>query len=541
MLRCLLLLIVCLPLVAAERPSSATIVIDGSSTVYPITVAIGERYATQNTNVGIEVLCSGSTAGFRRLVGGEVPIAGASRPIKADELAKATKAGIEVVELPVAFDGLSVVVNKQNTFVDHLTVAELKKIWEPDSTVKSWRQVRASFPDVPIALFGPGRDSGTLDYFTEVIVGTARASRGDYTASEDDNDLVQGVVRNRGGLGYFGMAYLHENETLLKGVPIDAGKGPVSPTIETVANGTYRPLSRPLFLYANKAALARSEVRQFIEAYLAMVPTIAPEIGYVPFDQRTYELVVARLAAGTSGTIYANAREGARLDELLLAQSVVKPVPKPEAAKSEPTKPTAVAAPTTPATKAAAPAAAAPAARTGEPAKPVARPTATPPVAPSAPVAPKPATGMPDPRQLDHLRERAIAFARLTLDDAANLGEIQARIEELRLLAAGMGAAPTSAIVVPEDSAGYAALIERLHLTSDGRALLDEAAFTRLKGVLAAVTDAEARRTIASALLQPGPEQLPRFTTALSAANGGQADVDAVLCYARGGFTLRTP
>jgi hypothetical protein len=392
---------------------------------------------------------------------------------------------------------------------------------------------------VPIALFGPGRDSGTLDYFTEVIVGTSRASRGDYTASEDDNDLVQGVTRNRGALGYFGMAYLHENANLLKAVPIDGGKGPVPPSIETVANGTYRPLSRPLFLYVNKAALARSEVRQFIEAYLAMVPTIAPEVGYVPFDQRTYDLVTARLAAGTSGTIYANAREGARLDELLLAQTVAKPVAKPEPAKADPPKPTTTAPPATPRTAApvAVVAASTPATKS-EPAKPATKPVAAP--APSAPVVSKPAA-MIDPRQLDHLRERAIAFARLTLDDAANLTEIQARIEELRLLAAGMGASTTGSVTPPEDSAGYAALIDRLHLTSDGRALLDDAAFARLKRTLGAITDAEARRTVALALLQPGPEQLPRFTAAVSAANGGQADVDAVLCYARGGFTLRTP
>lgn len=552
----LLPLLLGVSLVAAERPTSTTIVIDGSSTVYPITVAIGERYAAQNAGAGIEILCSGSTAGFRRLVTGEVPISGASRPIKADELAKATKAGIEVIEIPVAFDGLSVVVNKHNAFVDHLTVAELKKIWEPESTIKSWRQVRASFPDVPISLFGAGKDSGTFDYFTEVIIGTTRASREDYTASEDDNDLVQGLVRNRGALGYFGMSYLHENEAMLKAVAIDSGKGPVSPSMETVANGTYRPLSRPLFLYVNKAALARSEVRHFIDAYVAMAPSITPQIGYVPLDQRTYELVAARIAAGTSGSIYTNARDGARIDELLAAQAVAKG--STVAPNKEPVKEAAKATTKEAATKEPAPkatlASVAPAAASAPAAAVVATtaatiPAATPSAAKSvAPVAVAPiavsaartqATAL-DARRLDHLRDRAIRFARLTLDDAATLPEIQTHIDELRQLAAGM-AAPTTAnaTTLPEDQAGFIALIERLQLTSDGRALLTEATLVRLKQTLSSITDADTRRTLALALLQPGPEQLPRFTAAISAANGGQADVDAVLCYARGGFTLR--
>lgn len=551
MFRPLLLLTLGLALTAVERTTQTTIVVDGSSTVYPITVAIGERYAAQNHTAGIEVLCSGSSAGFRRLVAGEVPIVGASRPIKADELAKATKTGIEVVELPVAYDGLSVVVNKHNTFVDHLSVAELKRIWEPSSTVKSWKEVRANFPDVPITLFGAGKDSGTFDYFTEVIVGTARASREDYTASEDDNDLVQGVVRNRGALGYFGMAYLHENEALLKAVPIDSGKGAVRPSVETVANGTYRPLSRPLFLYVNKAALARPEVRQFIEAYIAMAPSIAPQVGYVAFDQRTYELVGARLAAGTSGSIYTNARDGARLDELLMAQSVAKAPAAAVEAKAAPKAAASfvAATPATTVVKEAPVAAPAVSATTvkespSSAAKPAAldapASAASPiPAVPVSAAAPAIRATTPDVRRLDHLRDRAIRFARLTLDDGASVTEIQARIEELRVLAGNLGGAATSAISVPDDQAGFIALVERLNLTSDGRTLLDEAELARFKQILSRITDAEVRRTVAIALLQPGPEQLPGFTAAISSANGGQADIDAVLCYARGGFVLR--
>jgi phosphate transport system substrate-binding protein len=538
MFRPLLLLALGAVLTAAD--SSTTIIIDGSSTVYPITVAIGEQYAAKTPNLGIEVLCSGSSAGFRRLVSGEVPISGASRPIKADELAKAVKAGIEVIELPVAYDGLSVVVNKHNTFIDHLTVAELKKIWEPESKLKSWRQVRASFPDLPINLYGPGKDSGTFDYFTEVIVGTARASREDFTASEDDNDLVQGVVRNRGSLGYFGMAYLHENEAMLKAVAIDSGKGPVMPSVETVANGTYAPLSRPLFIYINKAALARSEVRLFIEAYLNVVAGIAPQVGYVPLSPRTYELVRARLAAGTSGTIYTKGREGARLDELLLAQAVAKE-PVKEAVKA-PAKPATASTTAAPAPAAAAPVLvpAAAVVAVAPAAKPVVKETAVKEtLAPVAAAARAPAAPL-DARRMDHLRNRAIQFARLTLDDAASLSEIQTRIEELRQLAAGMaGTTSASTVVLPDDQAGFVALIERLNLTSDGRSLLDESALARLKQTLSRLTDADTRRALALALLQPGPDHLPRFTAAVSAANGGQADVDAVLCYARGGFVLR--
>jgi phosphate transport system substrate-binding protein len=557
-------LLACAALHAGEQSASPTILIDGSSTVYPMTVVIGERYAAQNPHAGMEVLCSGSTAGFRRLIAGEVPISGASRPIKPDELAKATKAGIEVIELPIAYDGLTLVMNKNNTFIDHLTLAELKKIWEPDSQVRSWKQVRATFPDLPISLWGPGKDSGTFDFFTEVIVGTARASRSDFTASEDDNDLVQGVVRNKGALGYFGMAYFHENEAVLKAVPVDSGNGAVMPSPETVANGTYRPLSRPLFLYVNKAALVRNEVRLFLEAYLKMVSSIAPQIGYVPLEQRTYELVSARLAVGTTGSIFTNARQGARIDELLMAQAVAKaPAAAKEPVRTQPAQSakatpsdTTISVPVPTATSTVSPVASdakpvtAAGNTTAKELAPTASAVATKPPAPTpkataAASIPTTAVGAPAPnvtiqgRRLDHLRDRAISLARLTLDEPLNLDEIQARIEELRQITAGVDQARTNAPTLPEDQAGYLALIDRLQLTSDGRTLMDDGAFTRLKKSLASITDGELRRVLALALLQPGPEHLPRFTAAVSNANGGQADVDAVLCYARGGFSLR--
>ena len=549
----------------AADGNSTTIVIDGSSTVYPITVAIGERYAAQNTSVTIEILCSGTTAGFRRLIAGEVPISGASRPIKADELAKAAKVGIEIIEIPVAIDGLSVVVNKRNTFVDSLTVAELRKIWQPDSTIKSWQQVRPSFPDIPLVLFGPGKDSGTFDYFTEVIVGTARSCRSDYTDSEDDNVLVQGVERNAGGLGYFGLSYLRENEALLKAVAINAGNGAILPTSETIINGTYRPLSRPLFLYVNKAAMGRAEVRQFLNAYIKMVPSFAPQVGYVSFEPRIYELVAQRLAAQTTGSIFLGAKEGAHIGELLAAQpqlsevgAAVTPTQTPTnlpvlAKKITPTtevKSTGVTAlPTSPPVKLVIPLSptAEKTAVKRAPQQTSTRAVATVAAAANTAAAATTATAMNkvilrtlDAQRLDLLRARAISMARLTLDEFASLDEISARVEELRLLTASMSqpSAPASEGLIPTDQAGFAVLVERLQLTNEGRSVLSEKAFAQFKATLIAIADGNLRQRIAAALLHPGPDQLPSFTTALSAANDGRADVDAILCFARGGFIV---
>ena len=548
-------LLLSLTAVQAADGNSTTIVIDGSSTVYPITVAIGERYAAQNTSATIEVLCSGSTAGFRRLIGGEVPISGASRPIKADELAKAAKAGIEIIELPVAMDGLSVVVNKRNTFVDSLTIAELKKIWQPDSAIKSWRQVRPDFPDIPLVLYGPGKDSGTFDYFTEVIVGTARSCRSDYTGSEDDNVLVQGVERNAGGLGYFGMSYLRENEALLKAVAINAGNGAVLPTSETVTNGTYRPLSRPLFLYVNKAAIGRAEVRQFLDAYIKMVPSFAPQVGYVPFEPRIYEFISQRLAALTTGSLFLGAKEGAHIGELLSAQHQHPETPPTTASIQTPATPpgqikvTAPAIEVTSSSAAALPLSPSPKLVIPPPStatKIAAQQTSTRAVAtvstPTTATASleKESLRALDVQRLDLLRTRAISMARLTLDESASLDELGARVEELRLLTASMSQknARLTESSIPTDQAGFTALIERLQLTSAGRSVLSDKAFAELKVTLTAISDDHIRQRLAAALLHPGPDQLPSFTTALSAANGGRADVDAILCFARGGFIV---
>lgn len=277
---------------------SGTITIDGSSTVYPITQAVAEEFMAEHPGVNVTVGVSGTGGGFQKFTRGEIEISNASRPIEADEQAAAEEAGIEYTELQVALDGIAVVVNPQNDWVDHLTVEELKRIWEPNSTVRTWRDVRPEWPDEPIRLYGPGTDSGTFDYFTEAVVGEEGASRTDYTASEDDNQLVTGVANDKYALGYFGFAYYVENRDKLRAVPIDGGRGPVEPTEETIASGSYTPLSRPLFIYVNNEAYrTRPEVRAFVDYYLEVVGELAPEVGYIPLPDEVLAEQVAKLEA----------------------------------------------------------------------------------------------------------------------------------------------------------------------------------------------------------------------------------------------------
>jgi len=262
--------------------------IDGSSTVFPITEAVAEEFRKIYPQVRINVGISGTGGGFKRFVAGETQISDASRPISTSEKDTAAKNGIEWVEMPIAVDGLSVMVHPQNTWATSMTVAELKKLWEPESTIKRWNQIRPEWPDQPINLYGPGTDSGTFDYFTEVIVGKAKSSRADFTASEDDNVLVQGIAGDRNALGYFGYAYYVENQDKLKLVAIDAGQGTVLPSQQTIDDTTYTPLSRPLFIYVNKAALARPEVKEFIKFYMTKGPALVTEVGYIPMPARVY-------------------------------------------------------------------------------------------------------------------------------------------------------------------------------------------------------------------------------------------------------------
>lgn len=281
---------------------SGKVQIDGSSTVFPISQAVAEEFMNGQPGVNVTVAESGTTGGFKKFLNGEIEIADASRPIDVSEVQKAEEVGIEFFELPVAYDGLTVVVNPANDWCDSLTVAELKRIWEPGSGVRTWRDVRPEWPNEPIKLFGPGSDSGTFDYFTEAIVQEKRASRADFTQSEDDNILVMGVAGEKYGLGYFGLAYYEENKTKVKAVAIDGGSGPILPSAETVSNGTYSPLSRPILIYVNRKALERSEVKAFVTYYLEHAGQLSGEVGYVPLSEAAYAAAKAVIDGGKTGT-----------------------------------------------------------------------------------------------------------------------------------------------------------------------------------------------------------------------------------------------
>jgi phosphate transport system substrate-binding protein len=260
--------------------------IDGSSTVFPISEAMAEEFMAANRGSQVVVGVSGTGGGFRRFCAGETDISNASRPIRDSEKEACAAAGVEFIEIPVAFDALTVVVNPANTWAREMTVEQLKMLWEPaaQGTITRWNQIDPSWPNQPISLFGPGTDSGTFDYFTEEIMGKVGESRADYTASEDDNILVVGVERDRYALGYFGMSYYLENRGRLRSVAIDG----VEATPENVENGTYTPLSRPLFLYVSRDSLQRPEVRSFVQFYLSNAEEIVPDVGYVPLPSVQY-------------------------------------------------------------------------------------------------------------------------------------------------------------------------------------------------------------------------------------------------------------
>jgi len=287
-------------------PVEGTILVDGSSTVAPITMAVAEEFQKLYPQVRVPVGISGTGGGFKKFCAGETDITNASRPIKSSEVEACAKNNIEFIELLVAYDGLAVMVNPANDFVTCLTVEELKKIWEPDAEGKitNWSQVRAGFPDRPLTLYGPGVDSGTFDYFTEAIVGKAKASRGDYLPSEDDNVLVQGIAGDPNALGYFGLAYYEANKDKLKLVAIDAGDGKcVYPSLETVANGTYKPLSRPLFIYVNRArADEKDEIDLFVRYYLENGRKVVTDVGYIPLPDNVYSQAIERYEKRITGT-----------------------------------------------------------------------------------------------------------------------------------------------------------------------------------------------------------------------------------------------
>lgn len=269
---------------SAETKLTGKVVIDGSSTVYPITSAVAEEFRNAQSGVEVSVAASGTGGGMKKFVAGEIDICDASRPIKQEEIDKAKANGIEYVEIEVAYDGISVVVNKDNTWVDSITVEELNKMWAKDSTVKTWKDVNPNWPDQPLKLYGPGTDSGTFEYFTEVINKKAKEARTDFTPSEDDNVLVQGIAGDKNALGYFGFSYYEENADKLKVLKIDAGKGPIEPTFDTIKDKSYAPLSRPLFIYVNKAKLDQAQVKEFVNFYLANAADLTKEVGYIPLE-----------------------------------------------------------------------------------------------------------------------------------------------------------------------------------------------------------------------------------------------------------------
>jgi phosphate transport system substrate-binding protein len=296
--------------------------IDGSSTVFPVTEAVAEEFQkAKKQQIKVTVGISGTGGGFKKFCRGETDISNASRPILRKEMDDCKAAGIEYIELPVAFDALTVVIHPRNTFIKSMTVAELKKMWEPaaQGKITRWNQVNPSWPDQPLKLFGAGADSGTFDYFTEAIVGKSKSSRGDFTASEDDNVLVQGVSRDVNALGFFGFAYYVENKDKLRSVPIveKPGKSAVAPSMESVVDGSYQPLARPIFIYVNLKSLGKPEVKEFVQYYLSHGEKLSREVKYVPLPSRSYKLGMERLNAMKKGTVFAgHADVGVKVDDL---------------------------------------------------------------------------------------------------------------------------------------------------------------------------------------------------------------------------------
>lgn len=305
-----------------------TIQIDGSSTVFPLSEAVAEGFQQQTQGrVRVTVGESGTGGGFRKFCRGEIHIAGASRPISIGEMASCASAGVQYVEIPVAFDGLTVVVNPSNP-IHSMTVAELRRIWEPSAQgrITNYRQVNPAFPDLTMALYGAGTASGTFDYFTEAVNGRSRASRTDYTPTEDDNITVQGVASNPGGLGYFGLAYYEENRSRLRALAIDNGAGPVEPNVANVVNGSYAPLSRPIFIYVSAAALRRPQVAQFVQYYVNNAGASATRVGYVPLPATAYATYLQRAQRRQAGTAFGGRQAiGITIDQLLARRLVMTP------------------------------------------------------------------------------------------------------------------------------------------------------------------------------------------------------------------------
>jgi phosphate transport system substrate-binding protein len=318
-------------IVAAGAPEAASaqasIKIDGSSTVFPVSEAFAEEFQiSKRGKVRVTVGMSGTGGGFKKFCRGETDMSNASRPISTEEMEACRKAGVKYIELPVAFDALTVVINPKNNWVkgNVLTLADLRKMWEPaaQGRISQWKQVRGEWPAERLMLFGPGADSGTFDYFTEAVMGKAKSSRGDFTASEDDNTLVQGVENNKSALGYFGFAHYAAHKDKLRAVAIDAGKGPVAPSIENVLNGTYSPMSRPLFVYVRETSANRPEVREFVQFMMKNGSALVSEVGYVPLPQSAYDLAWKHFDNKKLGTVFGGHNQvGITIEQLLAMEA----------------------------------------------------------------------------------------------------------------------------------------------------------------------------------------------------------------------------
>jgi phosphate transport system substrate-binding protein len=303
-------------------PGASVVRLDGSSTVFPISEAVAEEFRKVQPSIRVTVGISGTGGGFQKFCHGETDIAEASRPIMTTEIEACARAGIDYIELPIAYDGIAVVVHRHAAWLDAITLADLKRMWEPaaQAAISRWNQVRPEWPDRELHLFGAGIDSGTYDYFTLVVTGAMKASRGDFTSSEDDNVLVQGIASDEDALGFVPFSYYENNRDRLKVLPVEpaAGESPVSPTPDSIRSGTYRPLSRPVFIYVSRSAAERSAVQQFVEFYLAEAEALAREVHYVGLGARGYDEVGKRFAKRTTGSVFAGTEAvGLTIEELL--------------------------------------------------------------------------------------------------------------------------------------------------------------------------------------------------------------------------------
>lgn len=309
-----------------KSTNNTAIKIDGSSTVYPITEAISKEYAKVESDAKIEVKFSGTSAGFDKFCAGETQISNASRPILLQEAKVCADSGVPFIELPIAFDALTLAVNPQNDWAKDITLDELRKIWEPAATGKitNWNQIRSTYPNRPLKLFGAGQDSGTYDYFNEVVMGNAEASRKDYTGSEDDSVLVAGIEKDPNALGYIPFAYFEAVQGRLKALGVDNGQGAVTPSRETVANAKYQPFSRPLFIYINaKAAQENPQLQEFVEYYLTHVGRVSNTVGYIPLPAEAYRLATIQFTRGEIGTVFEGVPQpNVTIAELLRRQAI---------------------------------------------------------------------------------------------------------------------------------------------------------------------------------------------------------------------------